>query len=120
MAQSHAQSWIVFIDKSRNFAVFPCVAPALVACQDNHIVVVSGFNCSVNRDAIDDASIEHGKPINVDNLTHERQTARCLDNIERTLAVVCLAEIHGLTGQTICCDHFKTLRMFEIFIEIKW
>ena len=75
MAQSHAQSWIVFIDKSRNFAVFPCVAPALVACQDNHIVVVSGFNCSVNRDAIDDASIEHGKPINVDNLTHEGQTA---------------------------------------------
>ena len=102
-----------------NLVVTTLLAVATVTGEYQYVVLIPAFLGTAQGDAVDDATIEHGDSVDGDHLAHIRQTARRHHDVERTLTVVVLCEIHGAPSQTVGGDHLKVGRVLEVCIKVE-
>ena len=118
-AEDYTQTGIFAIDETRNLHVLACVAITAVAGEHQHVGGMPHVDGVLQGYAVNNASIEHGDAVDIDDLADIRQAARCTHDVEGPLAVMALGEIHGLARETVGRDHLEGHGRAEEGVEIE-
>ena len=119
-AQCFTYLRIFTINKRGNADVFIFFPITAVPGKDNHIVPISIVYGTLQRNRVDNTSVQHGNTVYISYGANERKAAGSTDNVDHTVFILFLLKIIGFSGQAIGSHHHITLGRIEVCLIIVW